>query len=317
MSSQDKPSWKVLEELVADIHTHLLPNARVVHDAKLLGIDSETERQIDVLIEQDLGPHSVRIVVDCKDHKTPVDVKGIEEFAGLVHDVRAHSGAMVCPAGFSSSAKKRAKKLNISLFIPIDIAGGHHWSKPLSLSCLCVVRRGGLGIEIGYDLPLPLRLPTDFAVESLIYDDQGAVLGTPFGIAGARWDAGELPLEVGNYEEIPLIPDGRPTFIENGYGTRVQVQLKVLVEVTEVRYFGKLPFSSMRGLQDEHTGRITSNAFTSGTLSPKIVASEWQRIREGEATPTQAALTVQALEAWQLPRTPIRGKWITVRPESS
>jgi Restriction endonuclease len=122
--------------LVADIHAQLMPGARVTHNAKLLGLESEIERQIDVLIEQVVGPYPMRIVVDCKDYESPIDVKGVEEFAGMVNDVRAHAAAMVCPAGFTTTAKKRAKKLNISLFTPVDVSGSHRWSKPLSLPAL-------------------------------------------------------------------------------------------------------------------------------------------------------------------------------------
>ena len=59
---------------------------------------------------------NIRIVIDCKDYKKPVDVKRVEEFYGMVRDVGAHQGSMVCPAGFSTSAKKRAKRLNIALY---------------------------------------------------------------------------------------------------------------------------------------------------------------------------------------------------------
>ena len=92
------PDWKELEHLVMMIQKQLSPDAIVRHDVKLDGIDSETKRQIDVLVEQNIGQYTMRIVIDCKDYSKPIDVKGVEEFNGLVQDVRAHKGALVCPS---------------------------------------------------------------------------------------------------------------------------------------------------------------------------------------------------------------------------
>ena len=303
--------------LVADIHAQLMPGAVITRNARLPGFESEVERQIDVLIEQQAGPYSIRFVVDCKDYKSPVDVKGVEEFFGLVQDVKAHTGAMVCPAGFSQAAKKRAKKLNVSLFSPVDVSGGHRWSKPLSLPTLCVFKRGKLGLNISCTEPLPLRIPTEFPFEGSVYNAEGEDLGAPMRIASSIWDAGKLPLEAGVHENLPLLEDQRTTFIDNGFGTRVKVLITVILEVQDRRYYGKLPLASMRGLRDEQTGGITTNAFTTGELSPRFVENEWQKLQGEEAAPGPVALTVQGLEAWYMPGQLVRGKWVTVRPKCS
>ena len=74
------PDWKLLEHLVAEIQEQLAPDASVLHNVSLYGLDSETQRQIDVLVEQSIGQYTMRIVLDCKDYAKPVDVKGVEEF---------------------------------------------------------------------------------------------------------------------------------------------------------------------------------------------------------------------------------------------
>ena len=137
-TSIQKPDWKELESLVAMIQKQLSPEASVQHNVMLDGIDSETKRQIDVLVEQNIGQYTMRIVIDCKDYSKPVDVKGIEEFHGLVQDVRAHKGALVCPAGFTKSALKRAQKLEIDLYRPVS-TGKHKWqakvTRPFKFLC--------------------------------------------------------------------------------------------------------------------------------------------------------------------------------------
>jgi hypothetical protein len=97
MVEKQKPDWEQLEHLIVTIQQQLSPDATVSHNVKLDGVDSETKRQIDVLVEQNIGQYRMRIVIDCKDYSKPVDVKGVEEFHGLVQDVRAQKGALVCP----------------------------------------------------------------------------------------------------------------------------------------------------------------------------------------------------------------------------
>ena len=91
-----------LEILVSKIQKALAPNAEVTHNAKIIGRHTKVSRQIDVLVRQKVGQYEMMIVIDCKDYKKPVDVKGVEEFHGLVDDVGAHKGALVCPKGFSN-----------------------------------------------------------------------------------------------------------------------------------------------------------------------------------------------------------------------
>ena len=87
--NNSEPDWKQLEHLVAGIQKQLAPDAVVSHNVKLPGIQSETERQIDVLVEQKVGQYTMRIVIDCKDYAKPVDVKGVEEFYGLVRNAES------------------------------------------------------------------------------------------------------------------------------------------------------------------------------------------------------------------------------------
>lgn len=59
---------------------------------------------------------------DSKDYKNPVDVKGVEEFYGLVTDVGANKAVLVRPAGFSKAANERAQGFLIGLYSPVDTA---------------------------------------------------------------------------------------------------------------------------------------------------------------------------------------------------
>lgn len=183
------PEWKQLEMLVADIQRQLSPGAKVTHNAKLLGQDSETLRQIDVLVEQSIGQFHLVIVIDCKDYGHAVDVKGIEEFQGLVKDVRAHQGSMVSAKGFTRSAKKVARRANIALYSPVDTTP-HKWQSSVALPVLCEFRSASFSFGISSSAPYPMRLQEDFFSSLNVSDIHGNELGTCVDIALDRWNKG-------------------------------------------------------------------------------------------------------------------------------
>jgi predicted Mrr-cat superfamily restriction endonuclease len=124
--TKSKTASKDLEILVAQIQKQLSPQAEVLHNVKLPSRTTSTTRQIDVLVKQRIGQYEMKIVIDSKDYKVPVDVKGVEEFYGLVTDVGANKGVLVCPAGFTKAAKERAEGFLIDLYRPVD-TGDHKW----------------------------------------------------------------------------------------------------------------------------------------------------------------------------------------------
>jgi hypothetical protein len=109
--TNDPSSWQKYERLVAsllvdELSTHLCvtPNARVA------GKISKRRRQIDVLIdERHETDNSRRIIVDAKNRKRKIDVTHVESFRGLMEDVGATHGYLVCPAGHTEAALRRAQ----------------------------------------------------------------------------------------------------------------------------------------------------------------------------------------------------------------
>jgi hypothetical protein len=106
-------TWLDLEKLAARIYAELEPGARVTHNASIVGTFSGASRQIDVLIEnEELG---TRVVVDCKDHRRPVNIISAGAFASLLEDVEATAGVLVCNKGFSKATLTYAKKKGFDL----------------------------------------------------------------------------------------------------------------------------------------------------------------------------------------------------------
>jgi len=297
------PEWEQLEILVAAIQKELAPGAQARHNVRLPGLQSETERQVDVLVEQNVGQYQIRIVIDCKDYSTPVTVKGVEEFNGLVQDVGAHKGALVCPAGFTKSAKKRAKKLQIDLYSPVDTEP-HKWQVKVTVPVLCDFRSTSMAFGIRCSIPLPLRIPNEFFRESQVFDGQGNFLGTPMTVAIDRWNSGQLPTEPGDHEDLPIFPQSS-VFIDNGYGTRVEVGLTVSLRVTRRMYIGHLPIERIRALKDEYTGLVVTNAFTTGHLDPTEVENRWIKVEDGQELPFKPVMRADGLDCWRVSGEPL------------
>lgn len=292
---QSRPEWQQLELLVASIQRQLAPGAKVTHNAKLFGQQSETQRQVDVLVEQAIGPYSIRIVIDCKDYTSPVDVKGVEEFHGLMVDVGANKGALVCPVGFTKAAKKRAKKLDIDLFSPAD-TDPHKWQVSLALPTICDFRSTRISFGVSCSAPMPMRLPERF-YELAVQGSDGKIKGVIFNIASERWDNGEYPIEPGTHEGIPLLEDTE-TSIDNGYGSQIPVMLTVSLLVKRQRYFGHVPITELHGLRNEQTGLIITNAFKVQLLDHIAVQNHWLKLGDDEEPPTPVSLLVHGLHCW-------------------
>jgi hypothetical protein len=290
--------WKQLEILIAKIQKELAPDAKVSHNVKLMGRHSETMRQIDVLVQQQVGQYEMRIVIDCKDHASPIDVNGVGEFLALVNDVGAQKGAVVCPKGFTEAAKTLAKKSQIDLYSPVDTEP-HKWQVKATAPVLCDYRGAKIAFGISVSAPVPFRCPLSFFSELIVYDDKDNQLGIPLEVALKRWDAGELPHEPGEHNDVAIFPVAI-TRVDNGYGMRVPVTLTVSLSVYQELYFGHLPIVKIRGLKDEHTGFVIANAFTTGNLNVEDVQKNWLRLEAGQTPPLSPLFTIQGLYCYSV-----------------
>lgn len=104
----EKPSWKEYEKEIADYFRSEYPAATITANAKLMGRFSKTERQIDLLVEEQGSDFTFRIAVDAKHYSTPIDVKDVDQFCGMLRDIGVDVGVMISPEGYSQAAINRA-----------------------------------------------------------------------------------------------------------------------------------------------------------------------------------------------------------------
>jgi len=120
--------WKWYETSITDLFSNI-EGAVVEHNIKEMGLRSHTERQIDIRISYPMNISlgqgfeitiPIKIIVDCKAHKVPLDIKQIEGIIGLKEDVQANLTIAVTPLGVSQAGKERAKSDGI---YPITVTG--------------------------------------------------------------------------------------------------------------------------------------------------------------------------------------------------
>ena len=286
-------AFRDLEILVAKIQKHLAPNANVQHNVSIEGRKSGRKRQIDVLVEQMVGQYKMNIVIDSKDLSEPVDVKGVEEFAGLVDDVGAHKGVLVSPLGFTKAAKTRAAGLQIELYSPVD-TDPHKWQVKPTIPFIVDFRRPKFAFTLTTTHGGPFHLAEDFPATAHIYDATGKDLGTALDVAADRWHEGVYQPEPEEQRGLPLF-DTSPVFIDDGNGGRAEIALAVNLIIEKQLYFGQLPISQVSGFRDENTGAVITRGFTTGNLDLIEIRDTWLKINDQSEAPYPPMMSVTAL----------------------
>jgi hypothetical protein len=120
---QAEPEWRNYER---EVHAELVatyPESAVLHDGKLPGSLSGTERQVDVLVEEKLAGGCVVTAVDAKHHARRIDVKEVESFLGLLRDIRVDRGIMISANGYTAAAMTRAFRDDVDLDLDVFSLG--------------------------------------------------------------------------------------------------------------------------------------------------------------------------------------------------
>lgn len=113
MTDDESPSWKLYERVVAAFEAEAADmEASVTPNASLVGSISGAKRQIDVLVDARWGNDiERRVIFDAKRRSRKIDVKDVEAFEGLMRDVRAARGVLVCTKGYTKAALRRAQQI--------------------------------------------------------------------------------------------------------------------------------------------------------------------------------------------------------------
>lgn len=113
-----KNDGKYFEARTTDIVSKLNPDRQVLPNVQIIGLLSESSRQLDVIMRK---PEEYDFIAfECKDEKSSTGTPTVEAYNTKLMDVGASHGAIVSNSSFTAGAKKMAAKLGIDLLNLVD-----------------------------------------------------------------------------------------------------------------------------------------------------------------------------------------------------
>jgi len=294
----DKRSVR-LEQLAQRIYSELDRRAVVKHEDRILGLNSNLHRQIDVSIRADVAGHAVLVIVDTKDYSDPADINDVEQFSATLADVRASKGVMICNAGFTKGAHQLAKRSGIDLCSVFE-AGHRDWGEDLKIPVLMdntgvIVRQRGL-----IALPKGFSVPTDSAQWRFAVSGQSLKPTEQFARA---WNENRVAKDIGEWHSFPLPVTGLCVQATRETEQAREERWTPIVEyafdywVKREWYFKFCEPGEYRGLKNLSADKLQISALQVA-VPKEIDLEEWERIADDDALHERAGdwvLTIQQL----------------------
>ncbi len=269
MASPEKPDpkWRRFEKIIHNMHKQLAPQGAVVTpNDKVIGRESNTERQLDVTIRANVAGYGIFIVIECRDESRPIDVNGIGEFATKLQDVMANKGIMISTSGFTSSAVTMAKARGIATRTYIDTENAD-WRQDVAVSILLI--RHSFTYQISFvnvpGYPFPIFEWSEPPQKIKVHSPTGESLGSIEYIVDKMWIDEVIPHEEGTHT-APLVKHAVMTIA----GKEAHAELEVTVQVKHHAYLGALPVK-MVGLRDEQERFLTTKKITTDVIDSQAI----------------------------------------------
>ncbi len=294
--SQNRPKWKKFEEFVASLQSLSTPDAVLKHDDKIKG-KSGVIRQIDVSVRYKLGQFDLLIVIDCKDWKNPVDIADVGSFIDMVEDVEANKGAIVCNAGFTDGAKKRAIEKGIDLLLAVD-AENMDWPIYIAFPALCeLMHLKQFRFRFRDMNPKPFPVPPIDPRFIPIFDRDGVFKDILMNLFIKSWNDGKLPSEEGEHEDLPFIEGD--SFVKAKKVLYGPIEITTTFDVGRKLYYGEVPIQKGTGFGNTLTGSFITNEFEFG-LDMVEIEAKWRLLDSEEELAIKPTFVFSACDCYPL-----------------
>ncbi len=166
------------QQLIAFIEQQLAQGgAKVTESASLTEYEGSSQREIDVLIEAEVNHHSVKIAIECRDHKDPQDKTWIDQLIGKYRDIDVSEVVAVSKSGFTKGALEKARATKVRT-LTLEEALASDWPKELIRPFLKLFMTNHhlcqAIVHIGSDGP---ALAGDALLTAAIFDRDGQHVG--------------------------------------------------------------------------------------------------------------------------------------------
>ena len=264
---------KFFEKIIADVHKFLSPNAVIKENQKIMG-KSGRMRQIDVLIEDVVSIYPIKIVLDAKLYKHKIDIKEVEEVWGLVDDVEANMGVIVCNSGYTKGAIARAKTYGrLKLCSLLDLEN-KDFSIGIKIPTVVEMRQPSFRLQIngvGSSTRQIAFPPNSF--EWKIRNKRTKVEITIVNFFLQQWNSGNASQETGDHNET--VP--RDEFDLLDKTGPVDMDVIINYSVIPRYYFGFTPLEEGKGIFDVIEHSLSTKEIKTGEISFEDVEKRWEK----------------------------------------
>jgi hypothetical protein len=277
------PKWKRFERLIHQLHEQWgVAGAQITLDDHIQGMDSRTLRQIDISIRAQVGPYRVLIVVECKDHATPLDVVDVGAFASLRDDVRANKGVIIATGGFTPAAVELARSRGIDTRTYLDTES-EDWGTDVAVPMvllLTTLRTFSFTFSNVRSNPfLPMAIPTNVPPQLIeVQTPEGQEIGPLILLLGQRWNHDETLHEPGEHKVTLTDHAVIHTGARVGHA---HIEANLIVEKRV--YTGPLGIHLV-GFRDEQHGSIQTNRLRTDMIAAAEIARGlvpgWRELEE-------------------------------------
>ncbi len=120
-----KNTGKQFERLTRRIYELLAADEAYTSVEENVHLDSpDGPRQVDVVVRSQVCGHDILTIVECRDYSKNLDVTHVDGLHSKMQGVGAHNAVLVARKGFSGGARKKARRLGISLCTAHDSERG-------------------------------------------------------------------------------------------------------------------------------------------------------------------------------------------------
>jgi len=289
-----KKKHKKYEEITTEIYKLISPKSNVKHDQRIKG-KSGVLRQVDILIEDCIASHPIRIAVDCKYYSSKVDINDVAVVWDIVDDVHANLGVIVSNAGFTKGALRRANELGRLKLCSIFDMKNKDFSVNIALPVVCEFRRPIYEVIIesaagGFELSS--IIPTQMFIENY--------RGETTSIRDALvklWNNNTISHEIGKHtvdfssEEWKIVgPSEKFTF------SKLQVEYEVRARF----HFGYVPLVKGKGLVDIQEKCLKTPGFRTDKIDMVEVEKNWDLYEKLEDIKIQPFLHIVASDLFNI-----------------
>ncbi len=101
------------QKLVYLVRLNLASGATVTESKMLPDLVTNRKREVDVCEEGYVGGHSVKVCIECRDHKRPADVGRVDAMKAKHERLPTRALILVSRSGFTSEAQEVARRYGI------------------------------------------------------------------------------------------------------------------------------------------------------------------------------------------------------------